>query len=51
MHDSVANLSGAGTGDTPEQAMFLATMEAYERLANSIPTKRTIVATEGDLKT
>ncbi|EFI66952.1 YcaO-like family protein [Lysinibacillus capsici] len=50
VHDSVANLSGAGTGDTPEQAMFLATMEAYERLANSIPTKRTIVATEGNLK-
>ena len=22
VHDSVANLSGAGTGDTPEQAMF-----------------------------
>ena len=31
VHDSVANLSGAGTGDTPEQAMFSATMEAYER--------------------
>lgn len=46
----ISNLSGAGTGDTPKQAMFLATMEAYERLANSIPTKRTILATEKELK-
>ncbi|MGE7917634.1 YcaO-like family protein [Viridibacillus sp. NPDC093762] len=46
----VSKLSGAGTGDTPEQAMFLATMEAYERLANSIPTKRTKVATEEELE-
>ncbi|MFL0584949.1 YcaO-like family protein [Solibacillus silvestris] len=48
----ISNISGAGTGDIKENAMFLATMEAYERLANSVPNKRTIVTTAeklGDL--
>lgn len=47
--NSLANISGAGTGETKEHAMFLATMEAYERLANSVPNKKTIVATAEDL--
>jgi len=48
----LANIAGAGTGEKQEDAMFLATMEAYERLANSVPNKRTIVTTAealGDL--
>lgn len=49
IENHLSKLTGAGTGDSVEDSMFLATMEAYERLANSIPVSQQVIASQEEL--